>query len=182
LLNGTGGALLASREFIEKQDYNQLLITMGDIPFVKPSTFEMLFNALRDCHLSVLGFRPEEKREYGLLEIDKDRVIRIIEWKYWKEYPKEKQDLLTVCNSGIYAIRRSELIKYLDILEKMPHIVIKEREGMSVEVEEFFITDLVELMNRDGLKIGYAIAEEDSEIMGIDDLESLLEAQKIFNS
>ena len=182
LLNGTGGALLASREFIEKQDYEQFLITMGDVPFVTSSTFKRLLGTLKDCHLAVLGFKPEDKRQYGLLETDGDRIKRIIEWKYWKEYPKEKQDLLTICNSGIYAVRRNELFKYLGLLEKMPHIVLKERQGKMVEVEEFFITDLVELMNRDRLSIGYAITENENEIMGVDDLESLIRAQKIYCS
>jgi bifunctional UDP-N-acetylglucosamine pyrophosphorylase/glucosamine-1-phosphate N-acetyltransferase len=182
LLNGTGGALLASREFIQRDDYDQLLITMGDVPFVSLSTFQGLLDGLRECHMVILGFQPEDKRKYGLLEISEGRVTRIIEWKYWSEYPKERQGLLTVCNSGIYAVQRDVIIEYLDILGKMPHTVLKEREGSMVEIEEFFITDLIELMNGDGLKIGYSIAENEKEIMGVDDLESLLKAQKIFNS
>ena len=76
--------------------------------------------------------------------------------------------------------RKNNLIQYLHILGKRPHTVSKERDGKLLEVEEFFITDLVELMNKDGLKIGYVIAGDEDEVMGIDDLPSLIKAQGIF--
>jgi len=38
VLNGTGGALLAAREFIQDPNHERLIITMGDVPFVKEST------------------------------------------------------------------------------------------------------------------------------------------------
>lgn len=180
LLNGTGGALLASRGFIEKHDCDRLLITMGDVPLVRPSTFDTLLKVLRDCHMAVLGFRPADKKEYGVLEIDNGNVKRIIEWKYWSLYPEGDQKRLEICNSGIYAARKNELIQFLDILERRPHRVLKERDGRMVEVKEFFITDLVELMNEEGLRTGYAIAEDEDEVIGVDDLQSLIKAQEKF--
>ena len=68
-LNGTGGALLATREFLERQECNQLIITMGDVPFVKATTYRALGKNLRDNSLVVLGFLPESKKQYGVLEI-----------------------------------------------------------------------------------------------------------------
>ena len=32
ILNGTGGALLAARRFLEKNDQDRVIITMGDVP------------------------------------------------------------------------------------------------------------------------------------------------------
>ena len=180
LLNGTGGALLAAKGFLENTDYDQLIITMGDVPFVKDSTYRELLERLKYSNLAVLGFRPVEKREYGVLEIDGANVKKIVEYKYWRTYPRERQEELQVCNSGIYATRKNNLIQYLHILGKRPHTVLKERDGKMLEVEEFFITDLVELMNKDGLKIGYVIAGDEDEVMGIDDLPSLIKAQGIF--
>jgi bifunctional UDP-N-acetylglucosamine pyrophosphorylase/glucosamine-1-phosphate N-acetyltransferase len=180
VLNGTGGALLASRGFIEKCDCDRLLITMGDVPLVKPSTFERLLNVLEECEMAVLGFRPDDKRKYGILEIDNGRVKRIIEWKYWSLYSEEDQKRFEICNTGIYAARKNELIRFLDILETRPHKVLKERDGRTIEVEEFFITDLVEIMNNEGLTTGYAVAEDEDEVMGVDDVESLIKAQKKF--
>jgi len=180
LLNGTGGALLTSRDFIEGQDHDGFIITMGDVPFVRASTYLQLIKELKNSHLVVLGFRPADKKEYGVLEMDGDHVRRIIEWKYWKDYSEERQTQLEICNSGIYAARKDDLVRYLRILEKMPHTVLKERDGNTVEVKEFFITDLVELMHGDDLKVGYVMAQGEDEVMGIDDLPSLIKAQKIF--
>ena len=180
VLNGTGGALLAATGFIERGLSDRLIITMGDVPFVKNATYLNLARALEFCHLVVLGFRPQDKRQYGVLEIDEDRVKSIIEWKYWKAYPEERQKTLKICNTGIYAVRTDDLIPYLKILERSAHKVLKEREGKMVEIEEFFVTDLVELMDQDGLKVGYVMADNEYEVMGIDDLPSLLRAQEIF--
>ena len=48
VLNGTGGALLAAREFLETQAYDHLIITMGDVPLVKSSTYGGLVEILKD--------------------------------------------------------------------------------------------------------------------------------------
>lgn len=179
-LNGTGGALLASRSFIESGAFNRLIITMGDVPFVQSATYLHLIEALQENPLVVLGFRPENRKQYGVLEIDGARVTRIIEWKYWHTLSRERQSGLDVCNSGIYAGRKDELVHYLDRLEKRPHKVVKDRNGRMVEIEEFFITDLVELMCSDGLTVGYVIAGDESEVMGLDDLQALQKAQEHF--
>jgi bifunctional UDP-N-acetylglucosamine pyrophosphorylase / glucosamine-1-phosphate N-acetyltransferase len=180
-LNGTGGALLAAGGFLEENLFDRLLITMGDVPMVRASTFEDLIKVLDHNQMAVLGFRPRDKKKYGVLEIKDGRVNKITEWKYWIEYPKDKQYALDICNSGIYAVSRDALLRYLKILGRNPHRVIKEREGRMVEVEEYFITDLVELMNNDGLRVGYSLAEDENEVMGIDDLQALEKAREIYS-
>jgi bifunctional UDP-N-acetylglucosamine pyrophosphorylase/glucosamine-1-phosphate N-acetyltransferase len=178
--NGTGGALIAARQFLEGTDQDYLIITMGDVPFVKRKTYESLIAGLDDRDLVVLGFRPMERAQYGLLEIEGDAVKRITEWRYWREYPLEKQDRFEVFNAGIYGARRQPLLYYIGELEKRPHRVRKERGGRMMEVEEYFITDLVELMANDGLTVGFTVIEEEQEVMGIDTAEDLKLAQRIF--
>ena len=180
VLNGTGGALMAAREFIDSPDHDLLIITMGDSPMVRATTYLSLIKVLEDCSMMVLGFSPEDKKQYGLLETEGSRVTRIIEWKYWSTFSKERQSQLTICNSGIYAVRKKDLLKYVRRLETNPHRVLKERNGKKAEVKEFFITDLVELMHRGGLEIGYVVAENEHEVMGVDDLPSLKKAQALF--
>ncbi len=181
-LNGTGGAILAARAFVEAQACGSLIITMGDVPLVRSSTYAQLVERLRSFPFVVLGFRPSDRKQYGVLELHGDQVVRIVEWKYWKDYPREKQNHLPLCNSGIYATRAKEFLPYISRLEKSPHMVHKEREGTVVKVEEFFITDIVQLMHSDGLKVGYAVAENEDEILGVDDLESLKRAQQLFQA
>lgn len=180
LLNGTGGALMAAKEFLGTLNCDRLIMTMGDVPLVRKKTYLKLIEALEGYSLIILGFRPSEKKQYGVLEMDGSRVKRITEWKYWKDYPSEIQNQLRICNSGIYGANTKDLIHYLRILQKRPHTVAKERNGKMIEIQEFFITDLVELMVRDGLNVGSVVVEGENEVMGVDDLTSLTKAQKIF--
>ncbi len=179
-LNGTGGAMLAAMDFIKNEEYDCLLVTMGDTPLVKATTFMELINALSDCHLSVLGFCPEDKKKYGVFDTEGGNVKKIIEWEYWNKYPAAEQERLNICNGGIYAIKKDVLLKYLELLSAQPHIVIKERNGKEVEIKEYFITDMVEMMYNDGLKTGYVIAGDENEVMGVDDVDSLKKAQQLF--
>jgi len=139
VLNGTGGGLLAARSFLENVDSDGVLITMGDVPFVREATYRNLLHGLEDHAFVILGFRPEKKKRYGVLDIQKSCVRKIIEWKYWRAFPEKKQKALPVCNSGIYAAKRETLLRYLSILAKRPHKVQKEIDGEQKVVEEFFI-------------------------------------------
>jgi bifunctional UDP-N-acetylglucosamine pyrophosphorylase/glucosamine-1-phosphate N-acetyltransferase len=116
------------------------------------------------------------------LEIDGTEVRKIIEWEYWRAYPEERQKKLRVCNSGIYAARKDALLQYLPALASRPHRVKKTINGKAIEVEEYFITDLVEYMHEDGLQVGYVIVEDEHEVMGVDDFDALLKAQEIFRA
>jgi len=182
VLNGTGGGLLAARRFLEGLPCNQVIITMGDVPFVKRSTYKTLVKNLANSNLVVLGFRPKSKKQYGILEVEREKVRRIIEWKYWKSFTEDKQQSYRICNSGIYAAKKDDLLKYLSVLASRPHIVHKEINGKLKEVEEFFVTDLVEYMNDDGLTVSFVEAAQEEEVMGIDDLNALKKAQEIFRS
>ena len=180
-LNGTGGALLAALAFLETGDYDRLIITMGDVPFVKRNTYLEMVNGLKDHEFMVLGFRPKSKKQYGVLETDGNQVKKITEWKYWKKYSEKRQQELQICNSGIYAARNETLLRYLPVLASRPHLVEKVVNGRVSNVKEYFITDLIEYMHDDGLSIGYISAEDEEEVMGIDDLAALTRAHEIYS-
>ena len=180
VLNGTGGALIATQGFMEGIDETNLIITMGDVPFVQAATYADLVRQLSYHDFVVLGFRPKAKAKYGVLAIENGAVKRIIEWRYWNEFPPEIQRSFEICNSGIYAADRSIVLEYLNRLKERPHQVEKARAGRMITVEEYFITDLIQLMHDDGLRVGLTIAEQEHEVMGIDTLEDLVVAQGIF--
>jgi bifunctional UDP-N-acetylglucosamine pyrophosphorylase/glucosamine-1-phosphate N-acetyltransferase len=179
-LNGTGGAILAAMDFISSQTCARFIITMGDVPFVKQETYARLVQALDENDIVVLGFRPSDKKQYGVLEFQAQKVQKITEWKYWKAYPAEVQETLTICNSGIYAVTREALEAYLPVLASRPQIVHKEINGQMTAVEEFFITDLIEYMVRDGKTVGCHVTADEVETMGIDDTIALEKAQELY--
>ncbi len=178
VLNGTGGAVISASELIKETEMDYVLITVGDAPFVKRQTYLKLIDKLKEDDLVVLGFSSEDKRQYGILEIEKNAVKRIIEWKVWKDLSIKEECL---CNAGIYAVKKEILLRYIPVLSSRPHTVEKRINGRLRKIKEYFFTDIVEYMNKDGLKVGYVIAEKD-EAMGIDDPDSLSYARKIFIS
>lgn len=180
VLNGTGGAILAAGEFIDSLSMEPVIITMGDVPYVKKETYLSMADGLSSHDLMILGFSPVDKKQYGVLEIEAGKVKKITEWKYWRDYAADRQAELTVCNSGIYAVRRSALTHYLPILASRPQIVQKEVNGKLTDIEEFFFTDLIEYMVQDGKTVGYHVVDDENETMGIDDVEALKKAQEIF--
>jgi len=181
-LNGTGGALLAALTFLETEIYDRLIVTMGDVPFVEKNTYMELVRGLKDHALIVLGFRPKSRKQYGVLETNGNQVKKITEWKYWKKYPEKRQQELQIYNSGIYAAKKEVLLRYLPVLASRPHLVEKEVNGRLSSVKEYFITDLIEYMHDDGLPVGYILAEDEEEVMGVDDLAALTRAQEIYGS
>ena len=182
VLNGTGGAILAAGEFVNAQRVACVIITMGDVPFVQKRTYERLVDGLGIHDLMILGFSPENKKQYGMLEIEAGKVRKITEWKYWRDYPPAMQDSLTVCNSGIYAARRSALADYLPILASRPQIVQKEVNGRMTDIQEFFFTDLIEFMVKDDKRVGFHVVDDEFETMGIDDMAALKKAQALFQA
>ncbi|HDZ90578.1 MAG TPA: MobA-like NTP transferase domain containing protein [Deltaproteobacteria bacterium] len=179
-LNGTGGALIAAFPFLETRKYDRLIVTMGDVPFVRRDTYLDLVGDLKDHALMVLGFRPKSRKQYGLLETRGDQVERITEWKYWRKYPEKRLRNLSICNSGIYAADREAILSYLPVLASRPHMVEKVVQGRPGRVKEYFITDLIEYMRNDGLSVGYIVAHDEEEVMGIDDPDALKRAQEIY--
>lgn len=175
--NGTGGALIAARDFIKKVQQQYVIVTMGDVPLIRHRTYQRLLMKLHENNMVVVGFRPKDKAQYGALEIEKEKVKRITEWKYWKNYPLQTQQNLLIFNSGIYGLRRKTLLQYISLLMKDPHMVEKEQDGHKVVIEEFFITDLAELISKDGLDVGYIVVDDEKEVMGVDNDSALIEAQ-----
>jgi bifunctional N-acetylglucosamine-1-phosphate-uridyltransferase/glucosamine-1-phosphate-acetyltransferase GlmU-like protein len=170
--NGTGGALLAARSFLEAGSPDAAIITMGDVPLIRRETYEKLIRKLDERKLAVLAFEPRDRAQYGMLEMDGERVLRIVEWKYWHAYSPDLQAKLRYCNAGVYAAQRSVLLDYLDRLAGQPHPVRKQQGDRWVTIEEYFLTDLVELMSNDGLPIGWVLAQEE-EVTGVDTPEAL---------
>jgi bifunctional UDP-N-acetylglucosamine pyrophosphorylase/glucosamine-1-phosphate N-acetyltransferase len=180
VLNGTGGAILAAADFIQQTACRCWIITMGDVPFVRPTTYRRLVAALDRNDMAVLGFCPADRKQYGVLEIDGETVRRITEWKYWKDYSAERQAALKICNAGIYALRREMLLAYLPTLAASPQVVHKQVDGQMRAIEEYFITDLVAAMVEAGRRVAYLTTEDESETMGVDDPQALTAARALY--
>ncbi|MDR3570419.1 MAG: NTP transferase domain-containing protein [Syntrophobacteraceae bacterium] len=177
--NGTGGALLAARSFLDSCRADRVIITMGDVPLIGSATYRKLLDRLDSCDMALLGFQCRDRAKYGMIEMEGERITGIVEWKYWKDFPASRLDKLRYCNAGVYAAKRIVLLEYMDRLEKRPHEVRKLRDGEWITIKEYFLTDLAEMMNADGLAPAMVEAPE-QEVMGVDTPQSLEMAQRLY--
>jgi len=177
--NGTGGALLAARAFLNSVDADIVLITMGDIPLIRSATYRGLLDMVGRYDLMLLACENKDRAQYGMIEMEGRRVTGIVEWKYWKDFPLERQNRLRYCNAGVYAASKTTLLSYMDQMEKRPHDVIKQHDGEWLTIKEYFLTDIAEMMSQDGLPVGITLASEE-EVIGVDTPESLEAVQKLY--
>jgi bifunctional UDP-N-acetylglucosamine pyrophosphorylase/glucosamine-1-phosphate N-acetyltransferase len=112
---------------------------------------------------AVLGFEPADTREYGRLITEGDRLIAIREHKDATDDERK----IRLCNACILAFRADVFRGLIDKLTP------NNKQG------EFYVTDLVELANAAGHRIGYYVAPE-RDVFGVSDRSQLAKAEAQF--
>ena len=157
---GTGHAVACARDAGVGAEY--VLIMNGDVPLVQPRTLQRLMNAVADsaADLAVLTANvPVE--EYGVLELEGDRITNIIETKAAEGVDRNERRFI---NSGQYAVRADWLWTHL---ERIPPAA----NG------EIYLTALAAMAHAEGNPAIAVIAEDEAEVRGINDRIQLAEAE-----
>lgn len=149
---GTADALRSARKGLRGLQ-GTVVVLNGDTPLISSRTitrFIRLHQRNRNS-VSVLSFRAGNPAGYGRVVRDgKGRVLSIIEQKDADASVQK----ITEVNSGVYAVSHEAL----RLLDRIP---ANKAKG------EFYLTDIVALAIRDGLRAAaYALGEE-SEFMGV---------------
>ncbi|GAA3269164.1 hypothetical protein GCM10020258_41480 [Sphingomonas yabuuchiae] len=134
---GTGHAVAQAREALAGFD-GDVLILYGDVPLVEARTMRAMIDRLGEADAPaavVLGFRPDDPAAYGRVIADRSgRIDRMVEFK--DANPEERA--VTLCNSGLMAVRSSDLFGLLD------------RVGNDNAAGEYYLPDIVMLAAADG--------------------------------
>ena len=158
-LLGTGHAVMQAKKYLEGKK-GKVIVLNGDVPIIRKETLENLI------------IKSVKNREYGTLltaiyenPTGYGRIVRD-EGGNIKEIIEEKDaDPLQKCikeiNAGIYCFDIEELLNALD--------EIKPNNVQS----EYYLTDVIKIMNEKGLKTGALIVEDNTEILGVNDREQL---------
>ncbi len=129
---GTGHAVAQSRAALAGFA-GDVLILYGDVPLVTAATMQRMIDRLHGDDtppVVVLGFRPADPGAYGRVIADAaGRMDRIVEYKD----ASEAERAVTLCNSGLMAVRSTDLFALLD------------RLGNDNAAGEYYLTDIVEL-------------------------------------
>jgi bifunctional UDP-N-acetylglucosamine pyrophosphorylase/glucosamine-1-phosphate N-acetyltransferase len=156
---GTGHAVECAREAAGAATH--ILIMNGDVPLVLPATLRGLMDAVAGgADLALLSAHvPVEA--YGFLELDGDRVVRIIETK---DAPDVHRGEHRHINAGQYAARAAWLWPHIARITPAPN-------------GERYLTQLA-AMAHDGGNAGIAVAAgHEAEVRGINDRVQLAEAE-----
>ncbi len=132
----------------------------GDVPIVRPSTLQKLIakNIAEKEHATILTAMVPNPTGYGrIIRSETGHVKAIVEEKD----ATEKEKAITEINSGIYCFDTQELISAL------MKITPNNAQG------EYYLTDVIKIMNDKGLKIGAMIVEDMTEILGANDRAQL---------
>ena len=112
-----------------------VLILYGDAPLVTPATMQRLRDALTsDVGAVVLGFRPHDPGAYGRIIAKGDTIVKMVEFKD----ASEAERAVTLCNSGLMAVRSDALFALLG------------RIGNDNAAGEYYLPDIISLLIADG--------------------------------
>ncbi|MHB1102585.1 MAG: bifunctional UDP-N-acetylglucosamine diphosphorylase/glucosamine-1-phosphate N-acetyltransferase GlmU [Devosia sp.] len=160
---GTAHAASMARELWQDVD-GYVAVIYGDHPLLRGNNFEGIIARLdTGWDAAILGFEPADPTGYGRFITDGERLLAIREHKDASEAERR----IGLCNACILAFRAEIFRELIDQVE--PNNV----QG------EYYMGDLVELANRAGYKVGYAVAPE-RDVMGVNDRAQLARAEALF--
>ncbi len=160
---GTAHAVLAAESEIEPFE-GCVLILFGDQPLFLPETIEkMKEKCLAGADVVVLGFIPTDARRYGRLVMGEDGLDAIVEYKD----ATDAQRAIKLCNSGVMCVNGKYLLPLL------------KQIGNNNAAHEYYLTDIVALAKKAGLKRDVVIGDAD-ELHGVNTPEELELAEAIY--
>ncbi len=162
---GTGHAVIKAEALVKgKQEY--VIILSGDAPLIKTETIK---NAL-ECHIkesnvaTILTANLDDATGYGrIIRNDEGKVIKIVEDKD----ASDDEKLVKEINSGIYCFTTKYLYESLAKINN------------SNSQKEYYLTDTIEILLNDSLKVGAVRVKDSSELLGINNRIQLAQAEKI---
>ena len=158
-LLGTGHAVMQARSYLEGKK-GKVVILYGDVPLIRKETLiNLLEKSIKNKeYATLLTAIYENPTGYGRIIRDEGGNIKaIVEEKDANMFEREIKEI----NSGIYCFDIEELIAA--ITEIKPN----NSQG------EYYLTDVIRIMNDKGLKTGAVIVEDNTEILGVNDRAQL---------
>jgi bifunctional UDP-N-acetylglucosamine pyrophosphorylase / glucosamine-1-phosphate N-acetyltransferase len=165
---GTGHALLLCRDSLASQS-GSVVILYGDAPLLSPSTLQELLTRQRDSDAAaiVLTAKVDDPTGYGRMVFgERGKLEAIVEQK--AATPDQLQ--IQLINSGIYSFRAELLWKYITGI------------GDNNPAHEYYLTDIVEILNRAGHWVAAMEVANSEEILGINTRAELALVDRIFRN
>ncbi|HEX7876289.1 MAG TPA: bifunctional UDP-N-acetylglucosamine diphosphorylase/glucosamine-1-phosphate N-acetyltransferase GlmU [Sphingobium sp.] len=158
--HGTGHAVAQAHDALAGFA-GDILILYGDVPLVRLETMRDMLERLNrgdEPRAVVLGFRPEDAAAYGRIVTDGQGVIeKMVEFKD----ADAAERAVTLCNSGLMAVRSTDLFVLLDKI------------GNDNAAGEYYLPDIVMLPGAQSA----VIEAEAWEVAGVNSRAELAEVE-----
>lgn len=156
---GTGHALAQAMPNIP--DDHAVLVLFGDVPLIYAPTLLALLDASSNA-LALLSVRLNDPTGYGrVIRNNAGQVVRIVEHKD----ANTKERLVDECNTGVLVANARQLKQWLSQLKN------NNAQG------EYYLTDVISMAVRDGVKINGVLAPTEAEVLGVNDKVQLAEVE-----
>ncbi len=162
---GTGHAVMMAKDFLKSHDGNVVILN-GDAPFM---TAETIKNSLEQhtksgCAATVISARVDDPHGYGRIVRDTDGNLKAI-----VEHKDADEETLKIdeVNSGGYWFDCQKLLSVLDRIKS------------DNAAGEYYLPDAIELLLKDGQKVGAYTAECSDAVLGANDPAQLEELNQI---
>ncbi len=166
---GTGHAVMQT-ETLLRDFIGEVLILSGDAPLVNAKTLLELIACHRSSHAAatVLTAELNDPTGYGrvIRELDSDSVLKIVEQKD----ASEKELAVREINSGVYVFDMHTLFDALGQI------------NTNNAQQEYYLTDVFGICFQSGKKVCAFKTDNPDEILGINTLEQLIEAERLLIS
>ena len=162
---GTGDAVMAARNVLRNAE-STLLILSGDVPLIRADTLLLLLKRHREkkSAVTILSVRMETPTGYGrIVRNDAGRVLLIAEEKDATDAEKQIREI----NSGIYCFETSKLFPALERVQPV------NQQG------EYYLTDVPEILLKDGEQVDAYLHSNVREVAGINTRAELAEFENL---
>ncbi|MCH8078187.1 MAG: bifunctional UDP-N-acetylglucosamine diphosphorylase/glucosamine-1-phosphate N-acetyltransferase GlmU [Proteobacteria bacterium] len=160
---GTGHAVKQALPNIPDKD--QVLVLYGDVPLITVDTLNELVSAAEETRFALLTSFVDDPGGYGrIIRNDAEEVVRIVEEKDATNDEKKICEIST----GMIVVNGKALKQWVEKLE------------CDNEQNEYYLTDVIDMAVKEGLKINTIQPHSVVEIRGVNDRAQLSELERYY--
>ena len=157
---GTGHALKKALPYLDKSGVT--LVLYGDVPLITAGTLKRM---LKPDRLTIMTAELDDAAGYGrIVRDDYGNISRIVEHKDASQSEREIREV----NTGIMAIPNSRVQNWLG------------RLGNKNAQREYYLTDIVALAIKDGVKVSAVQPEHFWETLGVNSKSQLAQLERLY--
>ena len=158
--HGTGHAVMQAMP--ETPDANRVVVLFGDVPLLRAATVRRLIDSCEGDTVGVLTVQMDDPYGYGRIVRENGVVVRNVE----ERDANDDEKTITEINTGVVTAPAGRLKGWLD------------RLGNDNSQGEYYLTDVLEMAVGDGIVVNGVLADNQVEVMGINDKKQLAEAER----